>query len=390
MKRLAPLIFLPTLLSILVTGCLPLRSAKTTFQKTESYSSFQDKDNRESIKKAVARSHEVLKKLDPEKEVQLGSQSLTITDLRETLNAFRTILAHAQNDEELHDQIRQHFELYEVPEPVLFTGYYEPLIQGNLVQSDRFRFPLYRRPNDLGKKNRKGCLKIFPFLQKKRPCCTRKEIDTQGILADQGLELLYLEDPVERFFLHVQGSGSIQLPDHSVVRVQYGGNNGRPYTSLGKVLIQEGKLLREEVTLPRIKEYLRGHPEEQERIMNTNDRYIFFKKSNLGPQGVNGIVLTPYRSLATDPSVIPTGSLCYYITPFPRFNNVGELTGLKEQSGFAVSQDIGAAIRGAQRADLFLGAGPQAEAIAGHLKSEGKLYILLRKKVGAQRRELKE
>jgi membrane-bound lytic murein transglycosylase A len=390
MKHLTPLILLATLLLILVTGCLTLRPAKTTFHKAESYPAFQESGTRKSIKESVERSHNALKKLNSEKEVLLGAPSLTITDLIETLKVFRAILENAQNDEELRHQILKHFELYEIPEPVLFTGYYEPLIQGSLVQTDRFRYPLYRRPNDLGEKSKKTCLEIFPFPHKKRPYYTRKEIDTQGILSDQGLELLYLDDPVEKFFLHVQGAGSIQLPDHSVVRVQYGGNNGRPYTSLGKVLIQEGKLLPEEVTLPRIKEYLREHPEEQKRIMNTNDRYIFFKKSNLGPQGVNGIVLTPYRSLATDPAVIPTGSLCYYITPFPRFNNNGEFRGLKEQTGFAVSQDIGAAIRGGKRADLFLGAGPQAEAIAGHMKSEGKLYILIRKKESEQKGKLKK
>ncbi len=378
------------LLIILLSGCFPLRPARITFHKTEFYPAFQDREDRESIKKTVERSLKTLNKLDPKKEVILGSQSLTIIDLIETLNAFSTILDRAQNDEELRDQIRKHFELYEIPKPVLFTGYYEPLLQGSMVKSDRFHYPLYHRPNNLNGKCKRSCLKIFPFFHKKRPYYTRKEIDKEGVLSGRGLELIYLDDPVERFFLHVQGAGSIQLPDHSVVRVQYGGNNGRPYTSLGRILIQEGKLLREEVTLPRIKEYLREHPEEQERIMNTNDRYIFFKMSELGPQGVNGIVLTPYRSLATDPTVIPTGSLCYYITHFPRFNNDGEFTGLKEQAGFAVSQDIGAAIRGAQRTDLFLGAGPRAEAIAGHLKSEGKLYILIRKKESTQRGEFKK
>ncbi len=372
------------LLLIILPGCIPLHSPRTSgipFARTDAYPLLEETGPIESIKSAVQNSLVAVSRLEPGKQVIIGNRSCTARDLQETLSSFLEILSDAKDASDLNGRIIRKFDLYEVPGPVLFTGYYAPVLAGSLEPTGRFRYPLYLRPDDLIRKNSLPCLGIIPFFYENRGYFTREEIDTQGALSGRGLELLYLNDPVERFFLHVQGSGIIRLPDGSVVRVRYDGNNGRPYTSLGKVLINDGRLETNEVTLPAIKQYLRLHPGEQEEIMNRNERYIFFKTTETGPQGAGDVVLTPYRSLATDPAVIPPGSLCYYSTLFPLFNQAGEPMGWQEQAGFAVSQDTGEAIRGHQRVDIFLGEGDLAAETAGHLKSRGNLYILLKKDV---------
>ncbi|MEK6775712.1 MAG: murein transglycosylase A [bacterium] len=370
------------LLVMILPGCTPLHAPKISrpsFIKTDAYPLLGETGSLESIKTTVTRSLEALSRLHPEDKIMIGDRPCTVRDLKETLSSFLAILEDAKDVPDLNRRVSRKFDLYEVPGPVLFTGYYAPELAGSLEPTDRFRYPLYRRPDDLNPESGPFCLKMLPFYCEKRGYFSRKEIDTQGKLSGRGLELLFLDDPVERFFLHVQGSGTVRLPDNRVVRVRYDGSNGRPYTSLGKVLINEGRLQTNEVTLPSIKAYLRLHPGEQEQLMNRNERYIFFKTTETGPQGAGDVLLTPYRSLATDPAVIPPGSLCYYSTLFPLFNQAGEPMGWQEQEGFAVSQDTGEAIRGHQRVDIFLGEGGLAAQTAGHLKSRGKLYILLRK-----------
>jgi len=274
---------------------------------------------------------------------------------------------------DVYPVLKERFHLYEIPGPVVFTGYYEPVLEGSLVPSGRFRYPLYRCPEELKEAQRPPGSSPVPA-----PLFyTRKEIDEEGVLAGRGLELLYLDDPVERFFLQIEGAGMIRLPGNRLIRVQYDGSNGRPYTSIGRVLIEEGKLSPEEATLPGIQAYLRRHAGERTRILNRNERYIFFKISNRPSQGVLDMVLTPYRSLATDPRFLPAGSLLFYRTSFPELDERGKVIGWKESGRFAVSQDIGKAIEGPRRADIFVGVGERAAFLAGRLKSKGKLFLLL-------------
>jgi membrane-bound lytic murein transglycosylase A len=219
----------------------------------------------------------------------------------------------------------------------------------------------------------------LPFGGAPRAYYSREEIEQGGVLRGRGLELVYLDSAVERFVLHVQGAGDIRLPDGRVRHVQYDGSNERPYTSVGRILRDSGSLDPGEINLPRIKAYLHSHPGEAEQIMNENERYIFFRESDRGAEGVRDTLLTPYRSLATDPRVIPTGTVCYYEVPDPEFDVAGDPAGGGKRTGFAVSQDVGAAIRGPHRVDLYVGRGAQAERLAGHLKTRGRLYILMRK-----------
>ncbi len=302
---------------------------------------------------------------------------------RETLSLFLEVLAGASHREDLRTEIARRFDLYVVAEPVLFTAYYQPLLAGSPVPTERFRYPLYRRPPDLSHQRKRPCVLGWLALSgAPRPYFSREEIDQGGALGGRGLELLYLDSTIERFVLHIQGAGDIRMPDGRVRHVQYDGSNGRPYTSVGRVLRDAGRLGPHEINLPRIKTYLRSHPGEAARVMSENQRYIFFWESARGAEGAGGTLLTPYRSLATDPRVIPMGTVCYYDLPVPEFDAAGDPSGLGRRSGFAVSQDVGAAIRGPRRADLYVGRGPEAERLAGHLRTEGQLYILRRKPAG--------
>lgn len=193
---------------------------------------------------------------------------------------------------------------------------------------------------------------------------------------------MYLADPVEAFILHVQGSGQVRLPDGNVRQVQFAGTNNRKYTSIGKVLVEEGVMSLEEVTLPRIVKYLHDHPEEQKRIFHKNARYVFFRvgeKQDHGPTGSMGQPLTAGRSIAIDRNCFPHGILCYLHTEKPIFDAAGNVSGWEDASRFVASQDSGAAIKGPGRIDLFLGNSSYADKAAGVMKQPGNLYFLILK-----------
>jgi membrane-bound lytic murein transglycosylase A len=202
-----------------------------------------------------------------------------------------------------------------------------------------------------------------------RPSRTR--IETTALLA--GGELVWLDDPVEAFFLQVQGSGRVRLRDGRVMRVGYAGDNGLAYRAIGSVLVARGAMQAAEVDAGRIKAWLRANPGEAAAVMRSNPRYIFFRElppapAGLGPPGSLGVPLTPMRSVAVDPKRVPPGSLLWLDTTDP-------LDGAPLQR-MVVAQDTGAAIVGTVRADLFWGAGERAERGAGLMKQPGRLWLL--------------
>jgi membrane-bound lytic murein transglycosylase A len=337
-------------------------------------------DASDSLQRAVQQSLDTLSRDGMAPSCLRGRGPLSRQESLETLSLFLEVLAGASDAETLRAEIERRFDLYAVTDPVLFTGYYQPFLEGSPVPTERFRYPLYRRPPELPVGRKSPCVMgRLPFGGAPRAYYSREEIEQGGVLRGRGLELVYLDSAVERFVLHVQGAGDIRLPDGRVRHVQYDGSNERPYTSVGRILRDSGSLDPGEINLPRIKAYLHSHPGEAEQIMNENERYIFFRESDRGAEGVRDTLLTPYRSLATDPRVIPTGTVCYYEVPDPEFDVAGDPAGGGKRTGFAVSQDVGAAIRGPHRVDLYVGRGAQAERLAGHLKTRGRLYILMRK-----------
>ncbi len=210
------------------------------------------------------------------------------------------------------------------------------------------------------------------------PYWTRAEIDSTNVLA--GNELVYLKDDFDAFLLHVQGSGKIELRNGTIKNIQYRTNNGHNYSSIGKLLVDENKLLLKDVDMPAIRHYLRQNPQERSRIFNHNKRYIFFGWGDENhPRGSIGAPLTPERSIAIDKKSLPLGTICYLVSRRPVIDETGQITTWETMHRFVVAQDTGSAIRGPGRVDFFWGNGNYAEIAAGAMKEEGKLYFLISK-----------
>lgn len=238
----------------------------------------------------------------------------------------------------------------------LFTGYYEPEVLGSRARSDRFRFPLYRQPEDL---------------TEDAPWLTREEIETTGVLQDKGLEIVWLEDPVEKFFMQIQGSGRVILEEGGSIRVGYGGKNGHPYRSVGLELVRRGVFAEHEVSAQNIRQWVRRNPESGLELLRHNPSYVFFREvsqvpSHKGPLGAMNRSVTDGRSLAVDPDYIPLGAPVWV-----------EKDGRLPIRRLMIAQDTGSAIKGAQRADIFFGTGDAAGEQAGSVKDGGRMVALL-------------
>lgn len=265
----------------------------------------------------------------------------------------------------------------------LFTGYYEPLLMGSRTPGGRFTVPLHQRPADLVNVD----LGAFDAsLQGKRiagrvdggrllPYPDRAAIDA-GALDGRGYELLWVDDPVAKFFLQIQGSGLVELAEGQRVRVGYADQNGRSYRAIGRDLVEMGALTREEVSLQTIRDWLHAHPDGASGMMARNPSYVFFRElgdatTSTGPVGAQNVQLTPERSLAVDRRFMALGLPIWLDTtaPFP--------DGDRPFRRLLVSQDTGGAIKGPVRGDVFWGTGPLAEHVAGHMKSPGRWFALL-------------
>ncbi len=260
----------------------------------------------------------------------------------------------------------------------LFTGYFEAELRGAWRAAGRYRVPIYARPPDLvtadlgrfrpewRRQNIAGRVidgRLVPFQ-------TRGEIQA-GALAGRGLELLWVDDPVDAFFLHIQGSGRVVLEDGQVVRLGYAGRNGHAYVAIGRELVARGAIAAEALSMQSIRAWLRAHPGEGADLMARNPSFIFFRAvDGDGPVGTQGVVLTPGRSLAVDRRFVPLGMPVWLDTTDP-LNPAAPLRRL------VVAQDTGAAVKGPVRGDLFWGYGAAAAARAGRMKEVGRYYLLL-------------
>ena len=288
------------------------------------------------------------------------------------------------------DQARLFFETHFVPHRVvhggsagMVTGYYEPIIAGSRGPIDGFRVPLYRRPADLENvvaESERGAKSaalthVRRTAQGVEPYATRREIET-GVLAGQGLEFCYVADPVDAFFLQVQGSGLISLPDGSRMRVTYDGKNGHPYTSVGRVLIDAGLMDAEKLTLQTLAAWLKADPERARPILWRNESFVFFRQlDGDAAEGVLGTPLHAGRSLAIDTAFHELGLPIYVVSP--AMAHAGE-------DGFArlmVAHDVGSAIKGPERGDIYFGTGDEALAMAGVTKHAATFFVLLPKGV---------
>ncbi len=354
---------------------------------------FSDDMDRESLIRAVRRSLDYYARLPERSTYRLGAERFTVRDMKESLQAFLVIAETGDSPSEMENKVRERFDVYrasgnESSGRVLFTGYYEPVLQGSLERNDRYRYPIYRKPDDavvvqLGKfrdKNRNERLVGRVENGELLPYYTREEIDGAGVLENKGLEIAWFADPVDIFFLHIQGSGTICLPDESCFQVSYAQSNGRAYRSIGRLLIDSGKATRDNLSMQGIKKYLRENPDEIQEILHYNESYVFFRSVEVGPVGSIGVSLTGGRSIATDQTLFPRGALAFVRTRKPVIGPGGDILSWVPFSRFVLNQDTGGAITGPGRVDLFFGRGREAEIAAGHLKEEGDLYFLVLKK----------
>lgn len=264
----------------------------------------------------------------------------------------------------------------------LFTGYYMPLIKGSHTQSDEFNVPLYEVPNDLVSID----LGLFvPHLKNQKivgrladnkvvPYYTRAQIN-KGAIKDKARVLLWMNNPVDRLFLEIQGSGIVEYEDGSREFIGYNGQNGAPYTAIAGVLIKKGVMTKDNASMQGIKRYLEAHPKEMDPVINQNKSFVFFRKLNLdGALGSQGVALTPGYSLAIDRQWIPMGAPLWLSTTRPDSKNPNVS---KPMQRLMVAQDTGGAIKGKVRGDVFWGGGDKATLIAGHMKNEGHYWLLL-------------
>jgi membrane-bound lytic murein transglycosylase A len=321
-----------------------------------------------------------------------GEERIPVGDLKETLLAFREILRADESDELKERRIAETFEFIrsagvDRQGTVLFTGYYEPVLEGSLVRTDRFRFPLYGVPDDLiaiaPEGSSKGDGESVVRIERDAliPYYSRTEIDEGMVLEARHIEIAWVDDPVERFYLQMQGSGRIRLQDGTIVRIGYAASNGRPFRSITAYLLEQGKITRTEAGYLAFKRYLRGLGlEEVLRLFSYNERYVFFRLRADGPLGSLRVPLTPGRSIATDATVFPEGALALISMHKPRFDEQGNIVTWVPFTRFVLSQDAGKAIRGPGRVDLFCGSGVAQERLAGSLKERGQLHLLLKKR----------
>jgi membrane-bound lytic murein transglycosylase A len=269
----------------------------------------------------------------------------------------------------------------------LITGYFEPQLNGSTKRSQRFSIPLYRRPPnlisvDLGQfdsrlsgRHISGQVRGNKFI----PYLDRSEIE-RGALLGQRLEVVWVDDAIDAFFLHIQGSGRILLDSGETIRVGFDGKNGRPYRAIGRDLVAMGAIQKKDISLQTIRQWLKANPGQARALMNRNPSYVFFKRIiGPGPIGAAGIPLTPGRSFAVDLKYLPMGAPIWLETTNP-------LNPLLPLARLVVAQDTGSAITGPVRGDLFWGAGRYALEAAGRMKSPGRLYLLIPK--AAARRTL--
>lgn len=361
-------------------------------------SALSDDMDRESLRAALRQSVGYLEKLPRERIVGEQPRRITAGQLLDSLQAFDRVLDHWGCWTCLVKALQARFEL--VPSSsaadsaeVLFTGYYQPLIEASLTPTEEYRYPLYGVPADLvvaeqvtltptvtiekvtGRATDEG----FP------PYYSRREIDADGTLRGRGIEIAWVKDPVDIFFLQIQGSGLLQLSDGRRLQIGYAAQNGWPYRSIGRLLIDQEKIPKEEMSMQRLRQYLAEHAEERDEILFANESYVFFRLLDTGPLGSLAVPLTPGRSIATDSRLFPKGALAFLATEKPVIDSGGGLSGWRPIARFVLNQDTGGAIRGLQRADIFFGAGESATAEAGYMNRPGRLYFLLLKEAPHKR-----
>lgn len=317
-------------------------------------------------------------------EVAVADGDVTVTwkEVRQSLDRLQTLLPRLDKEPQL---LADHFRWLRLNPAAHFSGYYEAEILASRTRKPGFSYPLYAPPKDL------KSLRLNDFRREligmrlgyrvdsggeAVPYYNREDIDTDGALRNRGLELAWVADPLDGFFLQVQGSGRLRFEDGSRTNILYAADNGRPYTGLGQTLAGMGLIDPATISMEAVRRWMRDNPDKSEAMRNRNQRYVFFRLADSGPVGSMGRELTPHVSLAVDRTSFPLGAAVLFSTPFPEAGGTTVHSG--RLAGIGLAQDTGEAIK-LRKVDIFCGYGEKAEFEAGHLNSPGEAWLLLAK-----------
>ncbi len=379
-------------------GCHPKVQDKAAGQpplhkiKPGKYPGFLDSLDIEGLADAVDRSLVYFKRVPYNRQFSYGQDTFTAAHLMVSMETLKNFLETRPTASQLASFIRSKFWVYRAAgnqdKEVLFTGYFEPTYPGGRIQSDSCRYPLFSRPEDLYeidlplfsetyKGHRRLVARVSPETKRIVPYYTREQINTIGDFHERAVPIAWLENRVDRFFLEIQGSGRVDLKDGTVLRVHYAGSNGNAYRSVGRYLIDQGLIPKEQMSMQAIRTWLELNPQRMDEVLHYNESVIFFKEEEGGPYGSLGVEVTPFRSIATDSRLFPKGALCFIEAQLPDRVNVNPIKEWEPASFFALNQDTGGAIKGPARADIFCGNDPYAVYTAGHMKVYGRLYVMV-------------
>lgn len=312
----------------------------------------------------------------PSKTFEYGGDKFTGSAVGESLLQLKLKCAQNHDNASMIEWLKERFDVYESKNKSgssLFTGYYAPTLNGSYEKSERFCVPLYGVPSDMVTANLSLFIKNQNLPQivgrvengELLPYYTREQI-AKGALASQK-PIIYVEDPLEAFYLEIQGSGIVKLENNESIYVLYAGRNGHKYNSIGRLMLQKGLLSENNVSMQSIKEYINANQKSKEEILNLNPSYVFFKTGPGPIVGNIGEALTAFKSIAMDSRAIPKGSLAFVRTKLPT----------NEQfESFVFVQDTGGAIKGGGRVDLYMGETPLAAELAGRMKAKGEVFLL--------------
>lgn len=375
-----------------IGGCAAPKEHAVFEISSARYPNFTDDMRFDGLEQGIQQSLAYLQRVPSDKEFRFGEDRYSAVHLARSMESFLAFVQTRPSDGELSRFIRDNYRVYRSagngPEKdVLFTGYYEPLLSARRQPDTTHRVPILGRPDDLvtidlaafsekytGEKltGRLSGRTVVPYYE-------RKDIEEEGFLTGKAPVLAWLENPVDLFFLQIQGSGRALLESGETLNLHYDSSNGRPYRSIGRLLVEENKIPLAEMSMQRIRSFLAAHPGETRSILNHNPSYVFFRVEKDGPLGFLEVKLTPGRSIALDYRLFPLPALVYIETEKPVLDASGQIIDWETFGRFVLSQDTGGAIRGPARADLFWGNGPYAEAAAGYMQQRGNLFLMVLK-----------
>lgn len=398
------LLFMAAIIGLMPYGCAipPQPSIPAPAKPTDTvalkrldpcdYPHFTDNGNFDALINSIDKSLVYLKKLPAARRITIGADTYRVDHLIRSLETFGSAINNNPSPSQLNQIIRDRFNVYQSTgrsgqNDVLFTGYYEPLLKASRWRNKKFKIPVHSKPKDMVEidlsrfaADLKGRYIVGQYTGNTViPYPTRKQIRQKNDFNAIAPPIVWLQDEIDLLILQIQGSGRVILEDGTRLIIQYDGSNGRPYRSIGRLLINQGKITPAKMSMQAIRSYLRKHPQNAHTILDHNPRYIFFRKATRGPLGALGQPLTPMRSIAVDRKVLPSAALAFIVTPLPKVDSRGKIIDWPSYQGFALSQDAGSAIKGPGRIDLFMGHGLVAEIGAGHLKHPGRLYFLVLK-----------